>query len=129
MGVLSGELPYVFLGLTSGDVIPEGAAVVSGASTPHGADLAIRTAWVGRYHDVVRSLLDPQRIVLIVEAIVLIFVGLFAVAAAWRGLAGSQTHFWRGSIWPPAATSALIVAGMVIVTLSILAMDAPTRLA
>ena len=129
VGVLSGELPYVFLGLTSGDVIPEGAAVVSGASTPNGADLAIRTAWVGRYHDVVRSMLDPQRIVLVVEAIVLIFVGLFAVAATWRGLAGSQTHFWRGSVWPPAATSALIVAGIVIVTLSILAMDAPTRLA
>ncbi len=129
VGVLSGELPYVFLGLTSGDVIPDGAAVVSGESTPHGADLAIQTAWVGRYHDVVRSLLDPQRIVLVVEAILLTFLGLFGVVAIWRGLAGSQTHFWRGSVWPPAATSALIVAGIAIVTLSILAMDAPTRLA
>lgn len=129
VGVLSGTLPYVFVGLTDGDVIPEGAAVVSGASTPHGGDLAIRTAWVGRYPDAVGSMLDPQRWVLIAEAILLAFLGLFAVVATWRGLSGSRTRFWRRLIWPAAATSALIVAGIVIVTLSILATDAPTRLA
>ena len=49
VGVLSGPTPYVFLGLTGGDVIPEGAAVVSGAPTRHADDLAMRTSWSGRF--------------------------------------------------------------------------------
>ena len=49
MGVLSGPTPYVFLGLTGGDVIPEGAAVVSGAPTRYADDLAMRTTWSGRF--------------------------------------------------------------------------------
>ena len=39
MGVLSGPRPYVFLGLTNADVIPEGAAVMSGAPTRYADDL------------------------------------------------------------------------------------------
>lgn len=48
VGVLSGPRPYVFLGLTGGDVIPEGRAVVNGTSTVHAGDLAMRTASIGR---------------------------------------------------------------------------------
>ena len=36
VGVLSGPTPHVFLGLTGGDVNPEGAAVVNGAPTRYG---------------------------------------------------------------------------------------------
>ena len=49
IGVLSGPTPYVFLGLTGGDVIPEGTAVVSGAPTPYADDVPMRTTWSGRF--------------------------------------------------------------------------------
>ena len=49
IGVLSGPTPYVFLGLTGDDVIPEGAAVVSGAPTPYADDVPMRTTWSGRF--------------------------------------------------------------------------------
>ena len=42
VGVLSGPMPYVFLGLTGDDVTREGAAVVNGAPTRYADDLAMR---------------------------------------------------------------------------------------
>ena len=51
IGVLSGSTPHVFLGLTSGDAIAEAAAMVNGEPTRFADDLAMRTAWSGRFID------------------------------------------------------------------------------
>ena len=51
VGLLSGPRPFVFLGLNPGDAIPEGDATVNGEPTPFANDLALRTAWSGRFID------------------------------------------------------------------------------
>ena len=128
VGVLSGPMPYVFLGLTGGDVTPEGVAVVSGAPTRYADDLAIRTWWTGRLAEEVLAQ-GPQRLALIGQVILLIFVWVLLVVATWRGLSGRRPRFWRRFVWPAVLTSALITAGILVVALVVLAVLSPTRLA
>jgi len=127
VGVLSGPLPYVFLGLTGGDANPAGDVLVSGVPTPQPNDLAMRIMSHGPF---IESLLGqaPWHWLWLGEVTVHIFVGVLVVVAAWRGLsAGSQRQFWRGFFWPAAFTSALITASLV--TLTLLAVLSPARLA
>ena len=128
IGVLSGATPYVFLGLTSGDAIPEGAALVSGAPTRYADDLAMRTAWSGRFIDG-QYPRDPRHWILIGEVILNIFLWVFLLVPAWDGLSGPRPRFWPNLVWPSVLSSALITAGIVIVTLAFLAVRSPTQLA
>ena len=122
VGVLSGPLPYVFLGLTDGELNPEGAAEISGAPTRDANDLAMRIIWHGSF---VEGLLSqgPQRWWWVGEMSMNIYLWVLAVAVTWRGLSGPQPQFWRRFVWPAARTSFLITAS--IVTLTFLAMLAP----
>ncbi len=127
VGILSGQLPYVFLGLTGSDVHPAGEALVSGAPTPYGDDLAMRIVSHGHF---IESLLgqEPQHWLWLGEVTVHIFIWVLIVVAAWRGLStGPKQQFWRGFFWPAAFNSALITASLV--TLTLLAVVAPVQLA
>ena len=126
VGVLSGQTPYVFLGLTGGDMIPEASAVVNGATTPHENDLAMRTAWSGRF---VTMLVQEalRHWLLICELTLYIFLWVALVVATWQGLSGPRPRFWRRFLWPTALTSALITAGIWIATLALLAARSPTQ--
>ena len=128
VGVLSGPTPYVFLGLTGRDVIREGAAVVNGAPTRYADDLAMRASWRVR---LIEGLIppDPRHWLLIGEGVMNIFLWVFLVVATWAGLSGRRPQFWRTFVQPSARTSALITAGIIIVTLAFLGVLWPTRLA
>ena len=128
IGVLSGSTPNVFLGLTNGEVIPEGAALVNGAPTGFADDLAMRSAWSGRFIDG-QYPRDPRHWILIGEVILNIFLWVFLLVAAWDGLSGPRPRFWPNLVWPSVLSSALITAGIVIVTLAFLAVRSPTQLA
>ena len=128
IGVLSGPTPYVFLGMTSGDAIPEGAASVSGAATSFGDDLAMRTAWSGRAIDG----LYPRDLGywgLIGEVILNVFVWVWLVVIVWSGLSGRRPRFWRRFVWPSVLTSALVTACIVGMTLAFVAIRTPAQLA
>ncbi len=130
VGVLSGPTPYVFLGLTGGDVIPEGAAVVSGAPTRYADDLAMRTSSIGRFIERLYPR-DPQqwwRVGEAAEVVLHISLWVFLVVATWRGLSGRRPQFWRRFVWPSVLTSALITAGILVITLAFFAVLSPTRL-
>ena len=116
----------MFLGLTGGDTIPEGSAVVNGATTPHENDLAMRTAWSGRF---VTMLVQEalRHWLLICELTLYIFLWVALVVATWQGLSGPRPRFWRRYLWPTILTSALITAGIWIITLALLAARSPTQ--
>ena len=118
----------MFLGLTGRDVIREGAAVVNGAPTRYADDLAMRASWRVR---LIEGLIppDPRHWLLIGEGVMNIFLWVFLVVATWAGLSGRGPRFWRTFVWPSARTSALITAGIIIVTLAFLGVLWPTRLA
>ena len=128
VGVLSGPMPYVFLGLTGDDVIREGAAVVNGAPTRYADTLAMRASWRVR---LIEGLIprDPRHWLLIGEGVMNIFLWVFLVVATSAGLSGRRPRLWRTFVWPSARTSALITAGIIIVTLAFLGVLWPTRLA
>ncbi len=121
VGVLSGPTPYVFLGLTSGDVIPDGAAIVSGAPTRYADDLAMRTVWIGRF-------IDGQHPGLIGEVILHVFLWVWLVVIAWAGLSGHRPRFWRRFVWPSVGISALVTACIVSIMLAIFALHSPAQL-
>ena len=128
VGVLSGPTPYVFLGLTDGDMIAKGSAVVNGATTPYENDLAMRTAWSGRFV----TALVPQALAhwpLLGEVTLYLFLWVALVVVTWKGLSGPRRHFWRRCLWPAVLTSALITAGIWMVTLALLATRLPTQIA
>ena len=132
IGVLSGPTPYVFLGLTGGDVIPEGTAVVSGAPTPYADDVPMRTTWSGRFIEgLLEGLLqqDPRNLKLFGAVILFLFLWVFPVVATWAGLSGRRPRFWRRFVWPAVLTSALITAGILVITLALFAVLSPMRLA
>ena len=131
VGVLSGPTPYVFLGLTGRDVIPEGAAVVNGAPTRYADDLAMRTFSIGRFIERLYPKSPRQwwRTGEVAEVALNIFLWVFLVVATWRGMSGPQPRFWRSFVWPSARTSALITAGILVITLALFAVLSPMRLA
>ncbi len=127
VGVLSGRLPYVFLGLTGKDVYPAGEALVSGAPTPYGDDLAMRIVSHGH---LIESQLgqEPQHWLWLTEVFVHIFLWVLVVVVAWGGLStGPRQRVWREFLWPAAFTSGLITVSLA--TLAILAALAPPQLA
>ena len=131
IGVLSGPTPYVFLGLTGDDVIPEGAAVVSGAPTPYADDVPMRTTWSGRFIErLLEGLLqpDPQKLKLFGTVTLILLLWVIPVVAAWAGLSGRRPRFWRRFVWPSVLTSALITAGILVTTLVFVALLSSTRL-
>ena len=128
VGVLSGETPYVFLGLTSGETFPESNALVNGAPTHFGDDLAIRTAWIGRFVDGLYPR-DVRYWGLFAEIMLNIFLWVLLVVVAWAGVSGHRPYFARRFVWPSVLSSALITADILIVTLTILAIRSPENLA
>ena len=128
VGVLSGPTPYVFLGLTGGDVIPEGTAVVSGAPTRYADDIAMRA-----FGDVrgIEWLIprDSRNWVRIGETTLHIFLWVLLAVATWTGLSGPRPRFWRRFVWRSVLTSALITAGILVIALAFFAVLSPTRLA
>ena len=132
VGVLGGPAPYVFLGLTGDDVIPEGAAVINGTPTPYADDIPMRTTWSGRFIEgLLEGLLqqDPQSLKLFGAVTLFIFLWVVPVVATWAGPSGGQPRFWRRFVWPSVLTSALITAGILVITLAFFALLSPTRLA
>ena len=124
-------MPYVFLGLTGDDVIPEGAAVVSGAPTPYADDVSMRTTWSGRFIErLLEGLLqqDPQELKLFGAVTLILLLWVIPVVAAWAGLSGRRPRFWRRFVWPSVLTSALITAGILVITLGFVALLSSTRL-
>ena len=128
VGVLSGPTPYVFLGMVGGDAIPEGTALVSGAPTRFGDDLAIRTSWSGRFIDGLYPR-DPRHWALLGEFVLHLFLWVWLVVIAWSGLSGPRPRFWRRFVWPSVLTSALVTACIVGMTLALLAVRSPAQLA
>jgi len=127
VGLLSGPRPFVFLGLTRGDVIPEGAAVVNGDVTPYADDLAMRTAWSGRFIDGMYPR-DLRLWGLIGEVVFNILLWVLAVVLAATRLSGPWPGFGRRVVWPSVLISALVTADIVIVTLAYLALRSPIQL-
>ncbi len=128
VGLLGGPQPFVFLGLTRGDLIPEGAAVVNGEATPHGNDLAMRTAWSGRFIDGMYPR-DLRLWGLIGEVIFNVFLWVLAVVLAATRLSGPWPRFGRRVVWPSVLISALVTADIVLVTFAYIALRSPTQLA
>ena len=128
VGVLSGPKPYVFLGLTDSALNPTGDAVISGAPSRHREDLAMRTSWTGRLAQGMLAQ-DTRRLALIGEMILVIFVWVLLVVVAGTGLSGRRPRFWRRFVWRSVLTSALITAGILVITLAFFAVLSPTRLA
>ena len=128
VGLLSSPPPYVFLGLTPGDVIPEGAALVNGEPTRFANDLALRTAWSGRFIDG-QYPRDLRYWGLIAEVIFNIYLWVFVVVLAWTRLSGPWPRFGRRVVWPSLLISALVTADIIIGTLAYMALRSPTPLA
>ena len=128
VGLLSGPRPFVFLGLTRGDVIPEGAALVNGEPTRFANDLALRTAWSGRFIDGMFPH-DPRLWGLIGEVIFTLFLWVFVVVLAWIRLSGPWPRFGRRVVWPTVLISALVTTDIIIVALAYIAVRSPTQLA
>ena len=108
----------MFLGLSNTDPIPEGTAVINGAPTSYGDDLAMRIIW---HRDFIERLLwrDPRDSLWILEVAANILLWVWPVTLAWGGLSGYRPRFWRGVVAPTARVSALITASLV--TLGLLA--------
>ena len=128
VGLLSTPPPYVFLGMTPGDVIPEGAPVVNDGATPYANDLAMRTAWSGRFIDG-QYPRDLRYWGLIAEVIFNIYLWVFVVVLAWTRLSGPWPRFGRRVVWPSLLISALVTADIIIGTLAYMALRSPTPLA
>ena len=118
----------MFLGLTRGDVIPGGAAVVNGEATPFADDLAMRTAWSGRFIDGMYPR-DLRLWGLIGEVIFNVFLWVLAVVLAATRLSGPWPRFGRRVVWPSVLISALVTAGIVLVTFAYIALRSPIQLA
>ena len=58
-----------------------------------------------------------------------IFLWVLLVVVAWTGVSGRRPRFWRRFVWPSVLTSALITAGILVITLAFFAVLSPTRLA
>jgi len=124
VGVLSGSQAYVFLGLTDGALNPAGDALISGAPSRHGEDLAMRTSWTGRLAQGILAQ-DSRRLALAGEIVVNLFLWVFAVVATWSALSRHRPRFWRHFVWPAVGVSALVTAGIIAITLALLAVRTP----
>ena len=127
VGVLSGPTPFVFLGLTGGEAIPEGAAIISGAPALFADDLALRTRWNGRLIDWLLPQVSHNWL-LIGEVGVHILLWVFLTVVALHGLSIRDPHFWRRCAWPALRTSALLTVCILTFTVVVLAVWLPPQL-
>lgn len=128
VGLLRGARPFVFLGLTRGDAIPGGAVTVNGEATPFANDLAMRTAWSGRFIDGMYPR-DLRLWGLIGEVIANLFIWVLAVVLAANRLSGPWPGFGRRVVAPSVAISALVTADIIVVTFAYIALRSPIQLA
>lgn len=128
VGVLSGSQSYEFLGLTDGALNPAGDALISGAPSHHGEDLAMRTWCTGLLAQGILAQ-DSRRLALAGEIVLNLFLWVFMVVATWSGLSGHRPRFWRQFVWPAVGVSALVTACIVGITLALLAVQTPAQLA
>lgn len=127
VGVLNGPQPYVHVGLTDGDLIPEGAASINGAPTRYANDLAMRTYRIGRFVEALAPQ-DPRHWWLYVEALLYVALWVLMAVIAWTGLPTARRHFWRGVALPAVGTSVLVTVVVLILVVAGLALGSPTRL-
>lgn len=52
---------------------------------------------------------------------------ILPIVVAWDGLQGARSRFWRSVAWPAVRASILSAAGIVLVSLALFALLAPTR--
>ncbi len=116
--VLSIPPPFVFIGITSSDVHAAGQVSINGDDSRGHLDLAMRPYWVGRGGRVLEHLIrtDPRRLFLIVDAMLLGLLIIFAVAAVW-GVHPSGHQ--RSAIWRAVPRSVLITACIATCTLTL----------
>lgn len=120
--ILSEPFPYVHLGLTGNDSSPLGGVVVNGVE--HERQLAMSAYTRATGGRVILDLLtrDPRRLFVIGEVVAMLFLWVFAVMAAWRGLSGPKPRFWRGFVWSAARPSAFVTVGLLVIALAIMAL-------
>ena len=108
----SGLRPFVFLGVTGDTANPLGGLVANGVR--HERQLAMGTHALASGGRVIHDLLtrDPRRLFVIGDVVAMVFLWVFAVVTAWRGLSGPKPRFWRGFVWSAARSSALTTAGI-----------------
>ena len=128
VGLPGDPRPFVFLGLTSGEVIPAGAALVNGEATPFANDLAMRTAWSGRFIDGMYPR-DLRLWGLIGEVVFNILLWVLAVVLAATRLSGPWPGFGRRVLLPSVAISVLVTVDIVVVTFAYTALRSPIQLA
>ena len=118
--IFSEPLPRVHLGLTGETAGPHGDAIVN--DVPHGRQLAMGIYSVATGGRIVQDLLtrDPRRLFLLGDVVLTLFVWVFVIVAAWRGLTGPSSQFWRGFFWPSARIGALGFAALIAIAIAIL---------
>ena len=117
--VLSGPAPFVFVGVTSSDLIPAGQASINGNASRAHLDLAMRPYWVGRGGRILEQLIrdGPWRLFVILDAALWGFVLVSVTTAAWTIPRSSP---WRSLVWNAARKGAAITALIGALTLALL---------
>ena len=107
IGVLGGPTPWVFLGLTGVEAIPESGATVNGV--PDGRDLAMRTHSIA---SVGRMFLENRRgrLFQVTGVFLVVFLWVCATVAAWSCLSWDRRRSWGEIVWGVTQTGGLITA-------------------
>ena len=118
--IVSEPFPRVHLGLTGSGASPLGQVIVNGV--PHKRRLAMGTHALTTGSQVIHDLFtrDRRRLFVIGELVSSVFLWVFAIVAAWRGLSGSKPRFWRGFVWSAARTSVITTAGIAAIAVGLL---------
>ena len=118
--IVSEPFPRVHLGLTGDGASPLGQVSVNGV--PHRRQLAMSTHALATGGQVIHDLLtrDRRRLFVIGDVVSTVFLWVFAIVAAWRGLSGSKPRFWRGFVWSAARISVLTTAGIAAIAIALL---------
>ena len=117
IGILGGPTPWVFLGLTGVDAIPESGATVNGV--PDGRDLAMRTRSIASFG---RIALENRRgrLLQVAGVVLVLFLWVCATVAVWGGLSGDRQRSWGEIVWGVAQTGALITASALAIGIALL---------
>ena len=119
--VLSGPVPYLFVGITSSDLIPAGLVSINGDASRAHLDLAMRPFWLGRGGRVLEHLIrsDPARLTLIADVMAWGFVIAFAISAVWSM---HESQGWLSLLWTATRRGALLMVGIAMCALVLLLM-------
>ena len=120
--IVSEPFPYIHLGLIGSSASPLGGVSVNGIEHERRLAMAIYSRATGGR--VILDLLtrDPRRLFVIGEVVAMLFLWVFAVVAAWRGLSWPKPRFWRGFVWSAARRSAFVTVGLLVIALAITAL-------